>query len=109
MGIVPAVTTIMLLCECALFVCTLKRDNFSLRLLGDIDRVAMFSKISIVITLVCTIVNNAVQFGLSKWLLDVSFLLSISLSSLLVVCLVLIAAGILRRAIETNEENKLVI
>lgn len=109
MSIVPAVVTIILLCVCASFVCALKRDNLSPRLVGDIDRVAKLSKISIVLTLVCSIVNNVVQFGLSKWLLNVSFSLTIPLSSLLVVCLVLITAGVLKRAIAANEENKLVI
>lgn len=109
MGIAPAVVTIILLCVCASFICALKRDNLSPRLVGDIDRVAKLSKISIVVTLVCAIVNNVVQLALSKWLLNVSFSLSIPLSSLLVVCLVLIAAGVLKRAVAANEENKLVI
>ena len=109
MGIVPAVTTVILLCACASFVCALRRDNLSPRLIGYIDRVAKLSKISIVVTLICAIANNVVQLALSKWLLNVSFLLMIPLSSLLVVCLVLITAGVLKRAIAANEENKLVI
>lgn len=109
MGIVPAVTTVILLCVCASFVCALRRDNLSPRLIGYIDRVAKLSKISIVVTLICAIVNNVVQLALSKWLLNVSFSLMIPLSSLLVVCLALITAGVLKRAIAANEENKLVI
>ena len=109
MGIVPTVTTVILLCVCASFVCALRRDNLSPRLIGYIDRVAKLSKISIVVTLICAIANNVVQLALSKWLLNVSFSLMIPLSSLLVVCLVLITAGVLKRAIAANEENKLVI
>ena len=109
MGIAPSVVTIILLCVCASFICALKLDNLSPRLVGDIDRVAKLSKISIVVTLFCAIANNVVQLALSKWLLNVSFSLMIPLSSLLVVCLVLITAGVLKRAIAANEENKLVI
>lgn len=109
MDVLPSVATVILLCICARFIRDLKCDNFSPERIDELNKIIALSKISIVVTLSATIINNIVQLAFSKWLLNVGFSLSIPLSSLLVVCLVLIAAGVLRRAIEANEENKLVI
>ncbi|HIU79381.1 MAG TPA: DUF2975 domain-containing protein [Candidatus Coproplasma excrementipullorum] len=109
MDVLPSVATVILLCICARFIRDLKRDNFSPERVDELNKIIALSKISIIVTLSATIINNIVQLALSKWLLNVGFSLKVSLSSLSVVCLVIIAAGVLKRAIEANEENKLTI
>lgn len=56
-----------------------------------------------------SIVSNAVQLALSKWLFTVTYTVAFSLITLLVVCLVVIAAEVMKRAIAAHEENQLTV
>lgn len=107
--IVPAVITVILLLKCANILGLLEHDPFKKSNIKPLNTVIKFAEISVLVTLSAMAINNIVQLCLSTKLLKASYCLEIHLGALLVICLVIIFAEILKRAIMINEENELTI
>lgn len=108
-GLLPAAVTVILLIGCAGMVERLKVDAFDPSNIKPLNGIIKLCKLSVLVTLGTMAVNNIVQLCLSKWLLNASYTVEIPLVTLLAICLVLIFAQILKRAILINEENRLTI
>lgn len=91
------------------FVCDLQKDIFAVENIQKLNSLIKLSFISIIVSLGSLIIIDLVQFIFNKHLINVMYQANSSLVMLLVVCLLLIVAKILVRAIKINEENKLVI
>ena len=111
-----------LLCEISaavsavwLILCGLKalrtagRDLFDPLMIRRLSAAASAAKASVLVSLLSVIACNAMQLALSKWLIHISYSFTVSLLSLLAVCLVVIAIGAMKRAIAAHEENQLTI
>lgn len=107
--LIPSVVTVILLMHCAALIDRLKIDAFAPSNIGPLNGVIRLTKLSVLITLGAAAVNNIIQLCLSRYLLHASYAIEIPLVSLFAICLVLIFAQILKRAILINEENRLTI
>ena len=68
-----------------------------------------FAKLTLLITLTATAVDNILNIALSKMLLNANYNFDVPIVILLAVCLVIIFSEILIGAIKISEEQKLVI
>lgn len=106
---VPAVFTVILLLKCSSFVDMLKVDAFNPQNEKPLKVIIKLAKITVLITLASTALCNIALIIMSKWLVNANYQFEIPLVMLCTVCLVIIFSQILIRAIELNEEQKLVI
>lgn len=88
---------------------TMKADMFGTDVVPRLNRLSRAAKGALYVGLGSSIVSNAVQLALSKWLFTVTYTVAFSLTVLLVVCLVVIAAEVMKRAIAAHEENQLTV
>ncbi len=107
--ILSAAFATVLICKCLELLGCLKACAFAKDNVKPLNGVITFSKISVLVTLCSVAVNNILQLVLSKYLVNTSFSTYIPLFMLLAVCLVIIFATILKRAIIMNEEIELTI
>ena len=106
---VPAVFTVILLLKCGSFIDMLKVDAFNLNNEKPLKTIIRLAKVTVLITLASTALCNIALIIMSKWLVNANYQFEIPLVMLCTVCLVIIFSQILVRAIEMNEEQKLVI
>ena len=104
----PAVTVFLLFKRCD-FIDKLKNNAFSPKNIGYLKEITRFAKLTVLITLTATAVNNIFNITLSKWILNANYSFEVPIVLLLTVCLVVIFSEILIGAIKISEEQKLVI
>lgn len=108
-GALPGTAAVILLAFCARLVGDTGRNGLDPVLVKGLNKVILLAKVSVAVGLISAIAGNAVQFALARWVLTTRYSITFPVSSLLVVCLVIIAAGIMKHAVAASEENKLVI
>ncbi|MGN1040988.1 MAG: DUF2975 domain-containing protein [Candidatus Fimimonas sp.] len=106
---VPTVVTVALIVKCGVVIDSLKTDAFSRGNAESLCGVTKLCKLSVFVTLGCLIANNVLQLCLSPQLLNAHYSVTIPLAEVLIVCLLMIFAEILKRAVEIKEENDLTI
>ena len=106
---VLATVTVILLFKCCTFIDRLKIDAFSPKNINPLQEVIRFAKLTLLITLTATAVDNILNIALSKMLLNANYNFDVPIVILLAVCLVIIFSEILIGAIKISEEQKLVI
>ena len=106
---VPPAVTVFLLFKCCDFIDKLKNNAFSPKNIGYLKEITRFAKLTVLITLTATAVNNIFNITLSKWILNANYSFEVPIVLLLTVCLVVIFSEILIGAIKISEEQKLVI
>ena len=98
-----------MLFKCCTFIDRLKIDAFSPKNINPLQEVIRFAKLTLLITLTATAVDNILNIALSKMLLNANYNFDVPIVILLAVCLVIIFSEILIGAIKISEEQKLVI
>lgn len=107
--LMPSILTILLLIKAKSYINVTQADIFNPANITVINSVVKLAKRTIFVTLLAMIVDNMLTLALSNWLMNFNFKLAVPFAMILAVCLVVIFSKILIKAIEINEENKLVI
>lgn len=105
----PAIITVILLIKCMAFIDKLKVDSLNQHNIKPLESIILFAKISVIVTLAVSALNNIVALSLSRYMVNNNYIFNLPISEILGICLVLIFSHVFKRAVEVNEENKLTI
>lgn len=105
----PAIFSTILFQYSKSFIADMKTDMFALKNIPKLNRIIKLCAYTVFFSLSEMITVNILQFALSGRLVNIIYDLAVPFGIIIAACLTIIFAKILIKAIEVNEENKLVI